>query len=91
MRAGSSINAGQVRFMNQLKQLLFGANSKTETRTEQLELRTTIKSLEVTVETDEVVQIRWGTDSLNMQKSEAVGPVRRAPEASVIRDTWRLS
>jgi len=45
-----------VKLIKKLKQMLAGANSKSEARTEQCEMgRKTARSIEVTVETDEVI------------------------------------
>ena len=45
-----------MKLIKKLKQMLAGANSKSEARTEQSEMaRKTARSIEVTVETDEVI------------------------------------
>ena len=45
-----------MKLIKKLKQMLSGANSKSETRTEQSErARKTARSVEITIETDEVV------------------------------------
>ena len=69
-----------MKLIKKLKQLLSGANSRTEARTEQSEwARKTMRSVEVTVETDEAA-FYHGADSLSKKlhsSDESIGGVKQ--------------